>query len=104
MSALMTLLTINCGLLTVSEVARAAPLARGYSGIRPRTVETLLDIMNAGIIPQIPAKGSVGASGDLAPLAHLALILIGQGHAYVEGNLMPGAQAMELAGIEPVKL
>src|SRR5579859_8148630 len=70
----------------------AASLARGYSGIRPKTVQTLLDIMNAGIIPHVPSKGSVGASGDLAPLAHLALVLIGQGDAFVNGRLVPANQ------------
>jgi histidine ammonia-lyase len=85
-------------------ILRAASLARGYSGIRPQTVQTLLDIMNAGIIPRVPAKGSVGASGDLAPLAHLALVLIGQGHAYVKGDLVPGAEALHSAGIDPVRL
>jgi histidine ammonia-lyase len=85
-------------------ILRAASLARGYSGIRPQTVQTMLDIMNAGIIPHVPAKGSVGASGDLAPLAHLALVLIGQGQAFVEGDLIPGALALHAAGIEPVKL
>jgi histidine ammonia-lyase len=85
-------------------ILRSASLARGYSGIRPQTVQTLLDIMNAGIIPLVPSKGSVGASGDLAPLAHLALVLIGEGQAYVNGELVPGDQALQSAGIEPVRL
>jgi histidine ammonia-lyase len=85
-------------------ILRAASLARGYSGIRPHTVQTLLNIMNAGIIPHVPSKGSVGASGDLAPLAHLALVLIGQGHAYVNGDLVPAQQALTEAGIDPVRL
>lgn len=85
-------------------ILRASSLARGYSGIRPETVQTLLHIMNAGIIPHVPSKGSVGASGDLAPLAHLALVLIGQGHAYVNGSLVPAEQALKAQGIEPVRL
>lgn len=85
-------------------ILRVASLARGYSGIRPRTVETLLEIMNAGIVPHIPSKGSVGASGDLAPLAHLASVLIGEGYAYVNGTLIPGSDALTSAGIEPVRL
>ncbi len=85
-------------------ILRASSLARGYSGIRPQTVRTLLDIMNAGIIPHVPSKGSVGASGDLAPLAHLALVLIGQGHAFVNGSLVPAEQALNAKGIEPVRL
>ncbi|HEX6507887.1 MAG TPA: histidine ammonia-lyase [Chloroflexota bacterium] len=85
-------------------VLRAASLARGYSGIRPATVQTLVDIINAGIVPHVPAKGSVGASGDLAPLAHLALVLIGQGEAYLDGKRVTGAEALRQAGISPVKL
>jgi histidine ammonia-lyase len=85
-------------------ILRAASLARGYSGIRPETVQTLLEIMNAGIVPHVPARGSVGASGDLAPLAHLALVLIGEGQAYVNGDLISGADALQGAGIEPVTL
>ncbi|HEY8687419.1 MAG TPA: histidine ammonia-lyase [Chloroflexota bacterium] len=85
-------------------ILRAASLARGYSGIRPETVQTLLDIMNAGIIPHVPSKGSVGASGDLAPLAHLALVLIGQGHAYFNGELVPAENVLKTEGITPVRL
>lgn len=85
-------------------ILRAASLARGYSGIRPGTVQTLLDLLNAGIVPHVPARGSVGASGDLAPLAHLALVLIGLGQAYVDGELVPGGDALASAGIAPVSL
>jgi histidine ammonia-lyase len=83
---------------------RAIALAQGYSGIRPKVVGTLLDILNAGIVPVIPSKGSVGASGDLAPLAHLALILIGEGFAKFENQIVPGKEALSSAGIEPVRL
>ena len=85
-------------------ILRASSLARGYSGIRPGTVQTLVDIMNAGIVPYVPARGSVGASGDLAPLAHLALVLIGQGQAYVDGRLVDGREALRSADIQPVTL
>jgi histidine ammonia-lyase len=83
---------------------RVASLARGYSGIRATTVQTLIDLLNAGIAPVVPAKGSVGASGDLAPLAHLALALIGEGEVSVGGTRLPAAEALADAGIEPVQL
>lgn len=85
-------------------VLRVASLARGYSGIRIDTVKGLLDLLNADIIPVIPAKGSVGASGDLAPLAHLALVLIGEGEAWVEGERVCGRDALARAGLRPVQL
>ncbi len=83
---------------------RVAALARGYSGIRPETVQTLVDMLNAHVVPVIPAKGSVGASGDLAPLAHLALVLIGEGEAFYDGDRVPGAEALTRAAIQPVRL
>ncbi|GAC1631219.1 MAG: histidine ammonia-lyase [Chloroflexota bacterium] len=83
---------------------RVVALARGYSGIRPETVQALVAMLNAGIVPHVPAKGSVGASGDLAPLAHLALVLIGEGEATSQGMWMSGAEALRGAGIEPVAL
>lgn len=83
---------------------RANSLARGYSGIRPGTVQRLLDMLNADVVPAIPSKGSVGASGDLAPLAHLALVLIGQGEAFWQGERLPGPECMEQAGLAPVQL
>ena len=79
-------------------------LARGFSGIRWSVVETLLRCLEADVVPAIPAQGSVGASGDLAPLAHLAATLIGIGEANVAGRAMPAAQALARAGIEPVVL
>lgn len=85
-------------------VLRVVALARGYSGIRIETVQRLVDILNSGLIPVIPAKGSVGASGDLAPLAHLALVLIGQGEAWWHGELMPGGEALAKAGVDPIVL
>ena len=83
---------------------RANTLAKGYSGIQPETLETLVEMLNRGVQPVIPEKGSVGASGDLAPLSHLALTLIGEGEAFYNGARMPGAEAMRRAGLEPVTL
>ncbi|HDQ35177.1 MAG TPA: histidine ammonia-lyase [Chloroflexi bacterium] len=83
---------------------RANTLAMGHSGIRPQTVAALLELLNRGVLPRIPAYGSVGASGDLAPLAHLACVLIGEGEAHYEGELLPGGEALRRAGLEPVVL
>ncbi|KPK77982.1 MAG: histidine ammonia-lyase [Phycisphaerae bacterium SM23_30] len=83
---------------------RANTLASGHCGIRLRTVQTLIDMLNAGVHPYIRQKGSVGASGDLVPLAHLTLVLIGEGQAYYRGRLLRGAEAMKKAGIEPIEL
>jgi histidine ammonia-lyase len=83
---------------------RVVALARGYSGIRPSTVQRLVDILNAGIVPVVPEQGSVGASGDLAPLAHLALLLIGEGEAWVGDERLPGGDALRRFDIAPVEL
>lgn len=83
---------------------RANALAKGHSGIRPETLETLIAMLNAGVHPVIPAKGSLGASGDLAPLAHMVLPLIGLGEAEYRGERMTGEQAMRTAGLAPVTL
>ena len=83
---------------------RANALAKGYSGARVETVELLVDCLNRGVLPLVPSRGSVGASGDLAPLAHLALPLVGEGHARVNGELLPGAAALGQVGLEPVAL
>jgi len=83
---------------------RANTLARGHSGIRLPTVQLLLDMLNAGVYPVIPCKGSLGASGDLAPLAHMALVLIGMGEAVVDGRTLPGAEALAAAGLQPATL
>jgi len=83
---------------------RANVLAKGYSGVRPAVLETLLAALNAGVLPIIPSKGSVGACGDLAPLAHLTAVLIGEGEAVYRGRRMPGREALRAAGIEPVVL
>ena len=85
-------------------VLRANALARGRSGVRISTVETLLAMLDADLLPVVPAQGSVGASGDLAPLAHLALGLIGEGEVIVRGRRRPAAEALRRARIEPVSL
>lgn len=83
---------------------RANSLARGHSGIRPETLENMLTMLNKGINPVIPAKGSLGASGDLAPLAHMALAVMGEGEVYYRGRRMPAAEAFAASGIRPVTL
>jgi histidine ammonia-lyase len=85
-------------------VLRINALAKGFSGIRPSTLNTLIQMVNNNVNPVIPEKGSLGASGDLAPLAHMVLVMIGEGEAYYNGQRMPGAKAMEMAGIETVEL
>lgn len=83
---------------------RANTLAMGYSGIRPEVVAALAALLNHGVAPVIPAYGSVGASGDLAPLAHLACVLIGEGEAFWQGERLPGGEALRRAGLAPVVL
>jgi histidine ammonia-lyase len=83
---------------------RANVLAKGFSGVRPQVLDLLVSLLNAGVHPVIPEKGSVGASGDLAPLAHLALVVIGEGEAFYRGERIPGAEALRRAGLEPVQL
>jgi len=83
---------------------RANALAKGYSGVREEVVLRLLDLLNSGVHPVIPAKGSLGASGDLAPLAHLALVLVGRGEAVCDGELVTGAEALRRRGLRPLQL
>lgn len=83
---------------------RANALAVGNSGIRPKVVRHLIDMINADIVPVVPEKGSLGASGDLAPLAHMALVIIGMGEAFYKGERMPGLKALALGGLHPVSL
>jgi histidine ammonia-lyase len=85
-------------------VLRANVLAKGYSGVRPEIIELLCEFLNRRVHPVIPERGSVGASGDLAPLAHLALVLIGEGEALHEGQRLPGVQALRQAGLAPLTL
>jgi len=82
----------------------AASLARGCSGVRPECVEKLIELLNCGITPVVPSRGSVGASGDLAPLAHVALVMLGEGRATYVGAGEPGRRALLAAGIEPLVL
>ena len=83
---------------------RANALAKGFSGVRPAVVETLLAMLNRGVLPVIPSQGSVGASGDLAPLAHLALVAIGEGEAIYKGTKLSGGDALKQADITPLRL
>ena len=83
---------------------KAASLAHGFSGVRMEVITALLALLNADVLPVVPEKGSVGASGDLAPLAHLAGVLIGVGEAFVNGERLPAAQALAHAGLAPLAL
>ena len=83
---------------------KAASLARGHSGVREEVVETLVAVHNAGLVPYVPSQGSVGASGDLAPLAHMTLALTGEGEMLVAGERVPAAPALRAAGIAPLAL
>jgi len=83
---------------------RANTLASGRSGVRPETIDQLLDLLNRGVHPVIPMHGSVGASGDLAPLAHAALVLIGEGEAVFDGKRISGAEALKRADLKPLEL
>src|SRR3954453_22085642 len=91
-------------IVRAAMILRANALAKGFSGARPQTVELLIECLNRGVLPHVPSRGSVGASGDLAPLAHLALPLVGEGEAWVDGTRMDGASALGEAGLEPVQL
>jgi histidine ammonia-lyase len=85
-------------------VLLGASLRRGYSGVRVETVELVGALLERGVTPVVPSKGSVGSSGDLAPLAHLALVLIGEGEATLDGERLPGAEALRRAGLAPIEL
>lgn len=82
----------------------AASLSRGHSGVRAAVVELIIGMLNAGVTPVVPCVGSVGASGDLAPLAHAALVMIGEGECLVRGGTVPGSQALSRAGLKPIDL
>jgi histidine ammonia-lyase len=87
-----------------AQLLRAASLAAGHSGVAPATLDLQIELLNRGVTPVVPAQGSVGASGDLAPLAHMTLTLIGEGEAFYRGERMPSAAALRAAGLEPVTL
>ena len=85
-------------------VLKINSLARGLSGVRLELIEALMQLINLGVYPCVPEKGSVGASGDLAPLAHMSCLLLGEGHALVDGQQLPAVEALTYAGMEPMKL
>lgn len=91
-------------IMRLMMATKAASLARGYSGCRELVVDTLLAVHNAGLVPFVPAQGSVGASGDLAPLSHMTLALMGEGDMLVHGERVPALQALQKAGIAPLEL
>lgn len=83
---------------------RANAFATGASGVRPELVEFLVSLLNSGVHPVVPSKGSVGSSGDLAPLAHISLVIMGEGEAFFRGDRLKGAEALRRAGLEPLEL
>ncbi|MBL8698869.1 MAG: histidine ammonia-lyase [Alphaproteobacteria bacterium] len=95
---------LAAGTVRLVAALKIASLGRGHSGVRPSVIRALAEMINRGVVPVIPAKGSVGASGDLAPLAHLSAALIGHGEAFVGGERMPAAAALRRVGLDPVAL
>ena len=95
---------LAAAVLRLMLATKAASLARGHSGVRPVVIDTLLAVHNAGLVPYVPSQGSVGASGDLAPLAHMTLALMGEGEFVVDGVRQPAATVLKAAQIEPLQL
>jgi len=95
---------ISDAIVRLILLTKIGSLARGYSGVRPVIIDTLIALYNAGVMPAIPCQGSVGASGDLAPLAHMTLAMLGVGPVRFNGQLMDAPEALAKAGIEPVTL
>ena len=101
---------VNVGKPLSTDVVRAMlairinTLMRGHSGIRASTLQALAELLNRDVIPVIPEKGSVGASGDLSPLSHLAIVLLGEGEAFYRGERLHGGEALKRAGLSPVRL
>ncbi|MBL8301707.1 MAG: histidine ammonia-lyase, partial [Ideonella sp.] len=95
---------LGAPVLRLMLAMKAASLARGYSGVRPVVIDTLVAVLNAGLVPFVPSQGSVGASGDLAPLSHMTLALIGEGEFLVDGARRPAAAVLREAGITPLAL
>ncbi len=95
---------LSAPVLRLMLALKALSLARGASGVRPLVIETLLAVLNAGLVPHVPSQGSVGASGDLAPLAHMSLALLGEGEFIVAGRPEPAAGVLARAGIAPLQL
>ncbi|MEW5249531.1 histidine ammonia-lyase [Microbulbifer discodermiae] len=85
-------------------VLKINSLARGFSGVRPQVIEALIQLVNAGVFPAIPEKGSVGASGDLAPLAHMSVVLLGEGEVFIDGARKPASEGLKKAGLAPLTL
>ena len=95
---------LSAPIIRLMMATKAASLARGYSGVREIVIDTLLAVHNAGLVPDVPSQGSVGASGDLAPLAHMTLALLGEGYIWVSGIKKPALKALNDAGIAPLTL
>ena len=95
---------LSIDFVRAAGVLRASSLAAGHSGIKESTLDLLVELLNRGVTPVVPRQGSVGASGDLAPLAHMTLTLIGEGEAFYRGERMPSARALQLAGLQPIEL
>lgn len=91
-------------LVRLIMVLKINSLSRGFSGIRRKVIDALIALVNAEVYPHIPLKGSVGASGDLAPLAHMSLVLLGEGKARYKGQWLPATEALAVAGLEPLTL
>jgi histidine ammonia-lyase len=91
-------------LVRAAGVLRANSLSAGHSGVNPKTLDLIVAMLKCGVTPVVPCQGSVGASGDLAPLAHMTLTLIGEGEAFYRGERLPSAIALERAGLEPISL
>ena len=96
--------SFSCDVVRAMMILRANALMKGHSGVRPEVIELLVELVNKNVTPLIPSQGSVGASGDLVPLAHMSAVLLGEGEAYYEGRLYPGAEALKRAGLTPVTL
>lgn len=95
---------LNADVVRAMLAIRINTLMRGHSGIRVQTLKALAELLNRGLVPVVPAKGSVGASGDLAPLSHLTIVLLGGGEAFFEDERLPGADALKRAGLVPIEL
>ena len=95
---------LSAPFVRAAGVLRVSTLAAGHSGIREETLDLMIALLNRGITPYVPSQGSVGASGDLAPLAHMTLTLIGEGDAFFGGERMPSARALQHAGLAPIRL
>ena len=95
---------IPAGIARLMMALKLLSLGRGASGVRWRVIEQIQDMLTRGVTPVVPAQGSVGASGDLAPLAHMAAAMLGEGHAELDGETMPAAEALEKAGLKPITL